>query len=99
MARSSGESRHFAYDTISSEPAVDEICAEIEGAMEAAFAGSSLRDLVLANPPAGNDGAAPADAATDLVTVVSTERVDGSPEAPAIGGEGEPGRRVRDGDS
>jgi membrane protein len=99
VARSSGESRHFAYDNISSEPAVDAICAEIEGAMEAALAGSSLRDLVLANPPTGNDGAAPADAATDLVTVVSTEQVDCSPEVPETGGAGEPGRRVRDGDS
>lgn len=99
VARASGESRHFAYDNITSEPAVDEICAEIEGAMEAALAGNSLRDLVLANPPTGNDGAAPADAATGLVAVVPAERLGPSDEAPETGAADERGLRARDGDS
>jgi membrane protein len=99
VARSSGESRHFAFDNITSEPAVDEICTEIEGAMEAALAGNTLRDLVLANPPMGNDGAAPPDAATGLVTVVPAEPVGTPGEASENGTESESERRARDRDS
>ena len=70
VARSAGESHHFSYDNIVSESAVDEICSTVESALDAALGQRTLRDLVIANPPAGNDGAVSADAATGLVTVV-----------------------------
>jgi membrane protein len=70
VARSAGESHHFSYDNIVSEPAVDEVCSAVEGAMDAALGQRTLRDMAIANPPAGNDGAVPRHAATGLVTVV-----------------------------
>lgn len=85
VARSAGEGRQFAYDNIISEPAVDDICAELDRASDAALADRTLRDLVIANPPAGNDGAAPVEAATGLVTVVPL----GTPAAPEDAGTGE----------
>lgn len=88
VARSAGEGRQFAYENIVSEPPVDAVCAEIEEAIDGALAGRTLRELALANPPAGNDGAAPAEAATGLVTVVPARQ--GS-EAPAASGDGSDG--------
>jgi membrane protein len=71
VARAAGESHHFSYDNIISEPAVDGVFAELDGAASDALAGRTLRDLVAANPPAGNDGAVSAQSATNLVTVVA----------------------------
>jgi len=93
VARSAGESHHFSYDGIISEPAVDEICADVDGAIDEALGERTLRDLGLASPPAGNDGAAPAGAATGLVTVVPARQARASNESQTGGeqGEGTPG--------
>lgn len=70
VARAAGESHQFSLHNITSAPAVDTICRELDEAADRALDGRTLRDLAVANPPAGNDGAAPADAATDLITMV-----------------------------
>jgi hypothetical protein len=49
---------------------VDDICGNIDAAIGEALDERTLRDLALANPPVGNDGAAPAHSATGLVSVV-----------------------------
>jgi membrane protein len=85
VARSAGESHHFSYHNIVSEPAVDEVCSTIEGAVDAALGQRTLRDLAVANPPAGNDGALSADAASGLVTVVPASRTGASNESQAGG--------------
>jgi len=77
-ARSAGESHQFSYDNITSVPAVDEICGEIDGAIDAALGQRTMRDLALANPPIGNDGAVSAQAATGLAAVVSAEQLEAS---------------------
>ena len=98
VARSAGEGRQFAYDNIASEPAMDALFADIDEATEAALAGRTLRDLVLAHPPAGNDGAAPAEAATGLVTVVPAASAGGRSGTAGDASDGAPGddRRARD---
>lgn len=75
--RSAGESHQFTLDKITSEPAVDEIYADIDGAADEALGGRTLRDLAIANPPAGNDAAAPAEAATGLFAVVAAREPHG----------------------
>lgn len=85
VARSAGESHHFSYDNIVSEPAVDEVCSAVEGALDAALGQRTLRDLAIANPPAGNDGAVSADAATGLVAVVPVSRTGARKESQAGG--------------
>lgn len=75
VARAAGERHQFSYDKISSVPAVDEICADIDAAIDEALQHRTLRDLALANPPAGNDGAASAQAATGLVSVVPAGKI------------------------
>jgi DNA-binding IscR family transcriptional regulator len=85
VARSAGESHHFSYDNIVSEPAVDEVCSAVEGALDAALGQRTLRDLAIANPPAGNDGAVSADAATGLVAVVPVSRTGALKESQAGG--------------
>jgi DNA-binding IscR family transcriptional regulator len=77
-ARSAGESHQFSYDNITSVPAVDEICGAIDGAIDAALGQRTMRDLALATPPVGNDGAVSAQAATGLAAVVSAEQLEAS---------------------
>jgi membrane protein len=84
-ARSAGESHQFAYDNILSVPAVDGICGDIDGAIDDALGQRTMRDLALANPPVGNDGAVSAKAATGLVTVVSSE-LPGASQESLVGG-------------
>lgn len=69
--RSAGESHQFTLDKITSEPVVSEIYADIERAADEALAGRTLRDLAIAYPPVGNDGAVPAEAATGLFAVAA----------------------------
>jgi membrane protein len=89
VARSAGEGHHqFSYDNIASVPAVDEVCADIDAATESALGTRTLRDLALANPPAGNDGAVPAPSATELVSVVPAKQSN----AVQDGGKGDPSR-------
>ncbi|MCK5364140.1 MAG: hypothetical protein KAR22_14275, partial [Gammaproteobacteria bacterium] len=76
---------HFSYDNIVSEPAVDEVCSVVEGAIDAALGQRTLRDLAIANPPAGNDGAISAAAATGLVTVVPASQTGAWNESQASG--------------
>ncbi|NIM29431.1 MAG: YihY family inner membrane protein [Gammaproteobacteria bacterium] len=87
VARAAAESHHFSYESIASEPAVDGICFELDQAMDGALAERTLRDLVTANPPVGNDGAVSAQSATNLVTVVA-ERERGDADENRIGAEG-----------
>jgi len=85
-ARAAGESHQFSYDTIASVPAVDGIYAAIDEAVGDALGQRTMRDLALANPPVGNDGAAPAEEATGLVTAVPAQQissVDGDGPAPS----------------
>jgi membrane protein len=89
VARAAGESHHFSYYNIVSEPAVDAICTDVDRAVEEALGDQTLRDLAAAYPPVGNDGAAPADAATGLVTVVSARRVGSAGEDRADGVQGD----------
>jgi membrane protein len=77
-ARSAGESYQFSFDNIASVPAVDDVCADIDSALDQALGSRTLRDLALANPPEGNDGAASAQAATGLVSVVPVGEVNSS---------------------
>lgn len=74
-ARSAGETHQFSYDNIASVAAVDGVYDAIDEAVGDALGQRTMRELALANPPAGNDGAVSAKAATGLVTVVSAERV------------------------
>jgi hypothetical protein len=64
---------------------VDEVCSAVEGALDAALGQRTLRDLAIANPPAGNDGAVSADAATGLVAVVPVSRTGARKESQAGG--------------
>jgi membrane protein len=89
VARSAGESHHFSYDNMISEPAVDEICDAIDGAIDEALGRRTLRDLAIASSPAGNDGAVSAEAATGLVTVVPARQAGASNESQTSGEEGE----------
>ena len=84
-ARSAGESHQFSYDNIASVPAVDGICSEIDGAVDDVLGQRTMRDLALANPPAGNDGAVAANEATGLTAVVSAEQL-GAAKANRVGG-------------
>ena len=86
-ARSAGESHQFSYDNIASVPAVDGIYAAIDDAVGNALGPRTMRDLVLANPPAGNDGAVSATAATGLVTVVSAEQTADREEVRGVDGD------------
>ena len=74
-ARAAGESHQFSYDNIASVPAVDGIYAAIDEAVGDALGQRTMRELALANPPVGNDGAASVKSATGLVTVVPAEQV------------------------
>ncbi|MDX2313859.1 MAG: hypothetical protein QNL90_07295, partial [Gammaproteobacteria bacterium] len=74
-ARSAGETHQFSYDNIASVPAVDGVYDAIDEAVGDALGQRTMRELALANPPAGNDGAVSAKVATGLVTVVAPERV------------------------
>ena len=74
-ARSAGETHQFSYDNIASVAAVDGVYDAIDEAVGDALGQRTMRELALANPPVGNDGAVSAKAATGLVTVVSAERV------------------------
>jgi membrane protein len=80
VIRAAGEGRHFSYDNIVSETAVDSICGELDRAADDALGDRTLRDLAAANPPTGNDGAASADAATSLVSVVPASQVQAADE-------------------
>ena len=68
--RAADENQQFSLENISSDPAVDPIWSALDEAVDEALGGRTLRDLAAANPPYGNDGAAPADAASRLSTVV-----------------------------
>ena len=89
VARSAGERHHFPYDDIVSAAAVDDIRGDIDAAIDTALANRTLRDLALASPPAGNDGAVSAQAATGLVSVVPAQPLGASADNPAGGVEGE----------
>ena len=89
VARSAGESHHFRYDNIASVAAVDGICGDIDAAIDTALANRTLRDLALASPPAGNDGAVSAQAATGLVSVVPAQPLGAATDSPAGGAEGD----------
>lgn len=93
VIRAAGEGRHFSYDNIISEPAVDEVCGDLDRAFDDALGDRTLRDLASAYPPTGNDGAVSADAATSLVTVVPAKPVQTVDEN---GAEGERGDRTYD---
>jgi len=86
-ARSAGESHQFSYDNIASVPAVDGIYAAIDDAVGDTLGQRTMRDLALANPPAGNDGAVSATAATGLVTVVSAEQAAAREELSGVDGD------------
>ncbi len=88
VARSAGEGHHFSYDNIVSEPAVNETCGDIDEAIDEALGPRTLRDLAIASPPVGNDGAVPAEAATGPVAVVPTRQIRSSKESQASGAEG-----------
>ena len=77
------------YDDIVSAAAVDDIRGDIDAAIDTALANRTLRDLALASPPAGNDGAVSAQAATGLVSVVPAQPLGASADNPAGGGDGE----------
>jgi membrane protein len=87
VARSAGESYQFSYDKIVSAPAVDAICADVDAALDQALGPRSLRDLALANPPMGNDGAVPAETAIGLVSLQAVQ------EPEAVEGESDDGAR------
>ena len=89
VARSAGESHHFPYDDIVSVAAVDDIRGDIDAAIDTALVNRTLRDLALASPPAGNDGAVSAQAATGLVSVVPAQPPGASTDSPAGGAEGD----------
>ncbi|NCF27192.1 MAG: hypothetical protein GWP69_07400, partial [Gammaproteobacteria bacterium] len=89
VARSAGESHHFRYDNIASVAAVDGICGDIDTAIGTALANRTLRDLALASPPAGNDGAVSAQAATGLVSVVPAQPLGAATDSPAGVAEGD----------
>lgn len=94
-ARSAGESHQFRYESIASVPAVDELCAEVDAALERVLGARTMRDLAAANPPAGNDGAVSAKAATGLVSMVPMTQSAASSEHEAAEGEGQ---RIPSGD-
>jgi membrane protein len=83
VARSAGEGYQFRYENIVSVPVVDALCADVDAAVEQALGKRSMRDLAIANPPAGNDGAVSAEAATGLVSVVPVRRSVEAGENPA----------------
>jgi membrane protein len=89
VARSAGESHQFSYDNIDSVAAVDEVCADIDAATEAALENRTLRDLAITNPPVGNDGAGPAPAADGLVAVIPAAAAHSSPAVQPGGGAGD----------
>jgi len=88
VARSAGESHHFSYDSIISEPAVDAVCGDVDAAFDEALGERTLRDLAIAGPPAGNDGAVPAETAIGLVTVVPVGQARASNESQTRGEHG-----------
>ena len=73
--RAAGESHHFSVENIISDPAVDSIWTTLDEATDRALDGRTFRELAAANPPYGNDGAAPAEDASRLASVVTAAAV------------------------
>jgi len=71
VVRAAGESHLFSLEYIISDSAVDPIWTALDEAADEALDGRTLGDLAKANPPYGNDGAAPAQSASSLSRVVS----------------------------
>lgn len=86
IVRSAGESHHFSYGGIASVPAVDALCADMDAAIDQALGQRTLRDLALANPPSGNDGAAPLESAGGLVSVVPATHAEATDAAQSESG-------------
>ena len=93
VARSAGEGHQFRYESIVSVPAVDALCADVDSAVAKSLGTRTMRDLAIANPPAGNDGAIPVEAATGLVTVVPVRHDSAADEDEDDAGEGKSRRR------